>query len=349
MENLLKEDLDRILEHTEQLWDDIRGGRIFITGGTGFIGTWLLESFARANERLDLKACAHVLTRNPEAFFAKAPHLAASKSFRFHTGDVRSFVFPSGSFSHVIHAATEASAKMNVENPLLMLDTIVEGTRRTLEFARQCQCRTFLLTSSGAVYGRQRPEVSNMPEDYVGAPDPVSSTSAYGEGKRIAELLCTVYAEKYGIAAKIARCFAFVGPYLPLDVHFAVGNFIRDGLQGRAIRILGNGAPYRSYLYAADMTEWLWTLFFRGESCKPYNVGSERSISISELAAAVARCFQPSPTVHIAEKIVEGVPAPRYVPATGRAKQELSLKERVGLEEALQRTIRWHEKRSVPG
>lgn len=348
MENYLKEDLDQILEHTEHLWDDIRGERIFITGGTGFIGTWLLESFAWANERLCLNACAHVLTRNPEAFFAKAPHLAASKSFRFQKGDVRSFVFPSGSFSHIIHAATEASAKMNIEYPLLMLDTIVEGTRRTLEFARQCRCNTFLLTSSGAVYGKQRPEVSHMPEDYVGAPDLSCSASAYGEGKRIAELLCTLYAEKYGIGTKIARCFAFVGPYLPLNVHFAVGNFIRDGLQGSAIRVLGNGAPYRSYLYASDLTEWLWTILFKGENCKPYNVGSERSISIADLATTVAECFQPSPQIHLAEKPVGGVPAPRYVPATGRAQKDLSLIERVSLEEALLRTIRWHERRTAP-
>jgi len=344
MVNHLHQDLDQILENTEHLWNDIRGGRIFITGGTGFIGTWMLESFAWANEKLGLNARAHVLTRNPEAFFAKAPHLAVSKSFRFHRGDIRTFEFPSGSFSHIIHAATEASAKLNAENPLLMLDTIVEGTRRTLEFARQCGTPSFLLTSSGAVYGKQRPEITHIHEDYNGAPEPLCSSSAYGEGKRIAELLCSIYSEKFGIEAKIARCFAFIGPYLPLDTHFAIGNFVRDGLLGRSIQVLGNGAPYRSYLYAADLSTWLWTILFRGMTCRPYNVGSERSINISDLAETVSRCFQPSLPVRIAEKVVEGVPVPRYVPATERAQVELSLKVRVDLEEALSRTIRWHKR-----
>lgn len=342
MTTVLAADLDHILHHTRELWAELRDQRLFITGGTGFFGCWLLESFAWANDRLDLHASATVLTRNPQAFQRKAPHLASHPAVCLQMGDVRSFGFPAGRFSHIIHAATESSARLNGENPLLMLDTIVEGTRRTLEFARQCGAQKFLLTSSGAVYGRQPPEMTHIPEDYVGAPDPTDPRAAYGEGKRVAELLCVLYAKQYGLEAKIARCFAFVGPHLPLDVHFAIGNFIRDGMQGGPIQVMGDGTPHRSYLYAADLAIWLWTILLRGETCRPYNVGSEEDLTIRELAFTVAQLCRSPVKVHIAKQALPGQLAERYVPSTQRSQAELQLKQRIDLSESIGRTIAWH-------
>ena len=111
MGHSLAADLDHILAHTEGLWEDLRGKRLFITGGTGFFGCWLLESFAWANENLDLNASALVLTRNYVAFKKSAPHLATNHAIQFHIGDIRNFDFPEGEFSHIIHAAaTSANA-----------------------------------------------------------------------------------------------------------------------------------------------------------------------------------------------------------------------------------------------
>lgn len=342
--NPLAGDLNHILIHTEGLWDELRGKRIFITGGTGFFGCWILESFAWANDQLGLNASALVLTRNPEAFEKKAPHLASHPAIQFHVGDVRSFEFPSGEFSHIIHAATESSANLNESDPLLMFDTIVEGTRQTLEFARRCGAQKFLLTSSGAVYGKQPSEMTHVPEEYRGAPDPVDPRSAYGEGKRAAELLSTLYARRYGLEVKIARCFAFVGPYLPLDIHFAIGNFIRDGLRGGPIRVNGDGTPYRSYLYAGDLMIWLITILVRGKSCRPYNVGSEGNVCLSDLAQTVAAFFLPSREVQIAQK-PNLKPAERYVPSIKRAQDELKLRQTVSMEESVSRTILWQKER----
>jgi len=342
MDNPLAIDLDHVLTHTREMWEELRGRRLFITGGTGFFGCWLLESFVWANDRLGLGASAMVLTRNPEAFQRKAPHLASHPAIKFHVGDVRSFEFPEGEFSHVIHAATEASSKLNDEDPLLMLDTIVQGTRHTLEFARQCGAKKFLLTSSGAVYGKQPPDITNIPEDYVGAPDTMNPCSAYGEGKRLAEQLCALYNKKYGIETKIPRCFAFMGPYLPLDTHFAIGNFIRDGITGGPILVKGDGTPYRSYLYAADLAIWLWTSLFRGAACRPYNVGSEKRISIAELAHTVAGVFHPPVEVKIQGKSTVGKIHEMYVPSTQRAFLELHLQQTIGLQESIKRTIRYN-------
>jgi nucleoside-diphosphate-sugar epimerase len=336
---LLFRDLDHILDHTRDLWDELRGQRIFITGGTGFFGCWLLESFIWANEKLNLNAQATVLTRSPDAFRVKAPHLAGNEAVTLLSGDVRTFDFPKESFSHIIHAATESSAKLNDENPLLMVDTIIDGTRHTLDFAKACGARKFLLTSSGAVYGKQPPELTHIPEDYSGAPDPMDPKSAYGQGKRIAEHLCTLYARQSDIEMKIARCFAFVGPYLPLDTHFAIGNFIRDALNGGPIIIKGDGTPRRSYLYAADLAIWLWTILFKGQSCRPYNVGSEEERSILQIARQVAACLPSAIALEIRGRHDPQRSTESYVPSTRRCFQELGLQAWTELSTAIRRTM----------
>lgn len=335
-------DLDHILTHTHDLWQEFAGASLFITGGTGFFGHWLLSSFAAANTRFRLNARAVVLTRDPVAFKRRSSELASDAAISFHTGDVRTFDFPKGRFSHIIHAATPASAALNSARPLEMLDTIIEGTRHVLDFAapfaNQPPAAKFLLCSSGAVYGRQPAEMDLVTEEYSGGPDSLDTASAYAEGKRVAELLCATYSRDHGLETKVARCFAFLGPYLPLDAHFAAGNFLRDALAGQPIRIQGDGTPYRSYLYAADLTIWLWTILANGRSCRAYNVGSESAVSIADLARLIAETVSPGTPVEVAGKPVPGRLPQRYVPSTRRARSELGLEERIQLPDAIRRT-----------
>ncbi len=327
--------------HTSDLWKEMQGRRIFITGGTGFFGCWLVESFCHMNRLLGLGAEAVVLSRNPDAFARKCPHLVSDPAVSLHAGDVRNFEFPDGEFGFAIHAATEASAKQAAEEPLEMLSTIIAGTERTLQFAATHGVTKFLLTSSGAVYGKQPPELTHVPESYGGAPDPLDPNSVYGEGKRISELLCSLFAKRSPMECKIARCWAFCGPHLPLDQHFAIGNFIGDVLAGRPIRISGDGEPRRSYLYAADLAIWLWTLLFRAPALVPFNVGSERDVSILELAKTVAATLSPETEIQVARDPVPGVLPPRYVPSVKRARIELGLSETIAVEESIRRTARW--------
>ena len=340
-------DLDLVLAQTRDLWQELRGQRIFITGGTGFFGCWLVESFCHVNRALGLGARATVLSRDPAKFAMNCPHLAGDSALTLLAGDVRDFEFPAGEFQYVIHAATEASAKQAADEPLEMLSTVLAGTERTLRFAVQCGARKFLLTSSGAVYGRQPPELTHVPESYDGAPDPLLASSVYAEGKRAAELMCVLHqkaaaARGLGFEAKIARCWAFCGPHLPLDAHFAIGNFIADVLAGRPISIAGDGTPRRSYLYAADLAAWLWTILFRAPALLAVNVGSRRDVGIRELAEVVAATLAPSTEIHVAQQAVPGALPARYVPSVERAEKLLGLRETVGLEEAVRRTAAWY-------
>jgi nucleoside-diphosphate-sugar epimerase len=335
-------DLEHILRQTETLWEPMRGKRIFITGGTGFFGCWLVESFCHINRELRLEASATVLTRNPANFIAKAPHLVADPHVHLLTGDVKDFKFPEGVFPFVIHAATEASARQAAEEPLEMLSTILVGTQRTLEFAATHGTGRFLLTSSGAVYGRQPSSITHLPESYAGAPDPLDPNSVYSEGKRAAELMCSLHQKEAGIECAIARCWAFCGPHLPLGAHFAIGNFIGNVLRGEPISIQGDGTPRRSYLYGADLAIWLWTMLFRAPSLTPINVGSGEDLSILQLAQTVAKTLDADAVVRVAGTPVPGTAPSRYVPSVSRAKQLLGLEQTVSLEESIRRTAAWY-------
>src|SRR5205085_619682 len=262
----------------------LAGKRIFMTGGTGFIGRWMLSALADANRRFGLDVQIDVLTRDPDSFAKRQPELAAAQGFRFVRGDVLSLAATDASYDYVLHAATDASADLNDNNPLKMFDTIVEGTRRVLDFAVAARAHRFFFFSSGAVYGAQPWDMTHVPEAYAGAPDLTSHRSAYGEGKRAAEMLCAIYQRQHGIDVVNARIFALLGPLLSLDIHFAAGNFIRDAIAGETIVIEGAGKAVRSYLYAADLTAWLWTILLRAPAGAIYNVGSEEDVSIAELA-----------------------------------------------------------------
>ena len=336
-----EKDLDFILSSTEDVFRNLNGGHVFLTGGTGFIGCWLLESLRYANQRLALDIKVTILTRNSLAFFKKAPHLSVDKNFKFMPGDVCDFEYPTDAFTHVIHAATDASAQLTEQNPIQMFNTVVEGTRNVLNFAFDKKAEKILFLSSGAIYGQQPGDIEKIPETWLGSLNCLDPNAAYAEGKRSAEMMCAIYAKQKGLHISIARIFALLGPYLPLDTHFAAGNFIRDAMQGKSITVQGNGLPCRSYLYAADLTVWLWHLLMRGQSNKAYNVGSDDSISIKHLAEITSKVLA-NGDYQILGVNDGGWNLGRYVPDTRLVNQELGLYKTVSLDDAIKRTALWY-------
>lgn len=335
------EDLDRVVDAVGPRWERLRGQRLLLTGGTGFIGKWLLATFLHANRRLGLSARVVALSRRPEAFLQEFPELRNADDITWLSGDVRDLAADTASdCGYAIHAATDVVA---TSTPADILETCATGTRRVLDaMTPGSAARRVLLLSSGAVYGRTPPEVPVIAEDWSGAPDPLAPGSAYGEGKRVSELLCAMAAAaRPGLEVSIARCFAFVGPHLPLDKHFAIGNFISAAMRDEDIRIQGDGTPLRSYLYASDLAHWLWVMLFDAPSGRAYNVGGAEGLSIGQLAHRVNRVLGGTGEVQIAQAPRPGAAPQAYVPSVDRIAAELGLVPGVGLDDAILRTARW--------
>jgi nucleoside-diphosphate-sugar epimerase len=334
-------DIEDVLRAARPDWLALQGARIFITGGTGLIGRWWLEAMRQADVQLRLGLRATILSRDPRAFARKAPHLANYASFELVQGDVRDFESPTGAFSHVIHAATDASAELNARDPRRMFDTVVKGTRRALDFALEKHPVRTVYLSSGAVYGRQPWDLDLVPETFTGAPDCTDAGATYAEAKRAAEMLCAIYAKQFGLDIVTARIFALLGPHLTLDIHFAAGNFIRDAMAGRPVIVRSSGEACRSYLYLSELIIWLTRIMVGAAAGSVYNVGSEEWVSIRDLAARTAQLLARG-EFEIRGESDPGWNPGRYAPDTSRIRRDLGVDAKVGLDEAILRTARWN-------
>jgi UDP-glucuronate decarboxylase len=299
---------------------------LFLTGGTGFFGKALIRHWSTLhNSGLSVPEVT-ALSRSPEKFLSENPEFRLEPWLRFHQGDIlQPETFPSGaSFTHLLHAAADSTLGPQLD-PLERYTQIVDGTRYVLDYAVSNRISRFLLTSSGGVYGPLPPGTSQIQETYNGMPDPLNPQHAYSIAKRCAEHLCALYQEKYGLSTVIARCFAFVGRDLPLDVHFAIGNFVRDALTKEEIRVSGDGSPIRSYMDQRDLAYWLVRLLESGSAGQAYNVGSDQAISIRELAYLVRATLARNKPVLIQNAMPESSTRSRYVPSIAKAQHDLGL------------------------
>jgi len=337
---LVREDVAATVGGVDEL-KQLHGKRLLLTGGTGFIGTWLLETVAYLNDQGAEPCRVYVPTRDPGAFMRKAPHLAQRREFVFMPGDVRTFADPDARCDYVIHAAASASPLEKARHPIEVGETIVAGTRHVLEIARRHKAERCLLLSSGAVYGTQPPELERVPEDFHGGPELDAASSTYAEGKRYAEVLAVAYQQEHGVPVTIARPFTAVGAYQDLDAGFAVTDFVRDGLRDKPLTILGDGTTVRSYCAVADYIQALWGVLFRGRPARAYNVGSDEPLAILELARLVAHVLGENAQITVTRQSVSGTLPPRYVPDTTRLETEIGLRPGTSAEVAVRRYVAW--------
>ncbi|WEK32480.1 MAG: NAD(P)-dependent oxidoreductase [Candidatus Pseudomonas phytovorans] len=325
---------------TVGLHSALAGQHVLLTGGTGFFGSWLLVLFQHLNQQ-GAGVTVTVLSRNPSRFLDARPCYRDCAWLHWVGGDVRDLPpIPGQPVNLIIHAATDTSSAAH-GNPLEIFDTIVGGARRVLDLAVRERARV-LFTGSGAQYGALHGgagQHAGVAEGFAGACISNSAGSAYAEGKRAQETLGAIYAQTHGIDVIMARCFAFSGPGLPLDGHFAIGNFVRDALFADQIVIRSCGTAVRSYLHGADLAAWLLVLLARGKSGEAYNVGSDQAISIADLARRVVSRVADGKQVRIMGR-AEGSERSFYVPDIGHAR-ELGLDVWTTLDQSIDSMAAW--------
>jgi dTDP-glucose 4,6-dehydratase len=315
---------------------ELVGASILLTGATGWFGTWLLDYLTAADEALELGIHVTCLSRDPAKFLERFGDFGDLATVTWIKGDVRTSGPFDRQFTHVIHAATDSTATAALPSGQEQFDVIVNGTRRMLDCAG-AHCRSFLMVSSGAVYGPAKLTAARFMDGQTGVPSQSLPPNVYAEGKRAAEQLCAI-ACGTGVPVRVARCFAFVGPHMPLDKHFAIGNFIADAVCGRCIQIKSDGRPQRSYMYMSDLVRALICVLVNGAVGRTYNVGSDVPLRLRDLAECVNRVVGGRGVIVVGDR---SDPWDRYVPDTTRLREELRFASSVPLDLAIARTAAW--------
>jgi len=304
----------------------------FLTGGTGLFGAWILMFFEWCHERDLSHPRVTALTRRNV--------LPLQKYITSLNGTIESFQRPNGSFDRLIHlAAPSARDTFGGMGDRAKLQQMYLGTQNILEFAADNITGRCLFTSSGAVYGGvSSADVRHIDETCRSAPLPTTPGIGLGLGKRVAEFLIADYVRDGAVNAGVARCFSFIGPGLPTDLHYAVGNFVGRAIAGQDITINGDGSPIRSFMDLGDAVYWLMTILEYGDNGDDFNVGSTHAVTIYELAQMVRDLVDPNVKITLKRdsNLSPGNPANYfYVPDTTKARDKLGLLQSVKLEESI--------------
>ena len=317
----------------KHLAQEMGDSSFFITGGSGLFGSWILSFFDWVVKRKYSEPELTILSRRD--FLS-----CSSSRVKFIRGDIKNFQNHDLKYTYTLHmAAPSASETYRSMNELDKFHVLAKGTETLLNSARLNTEKRTLILSSGALFGGfDETRVDHISETERHAPAYADDSQALSIGKRVAEFLTKEFCGRGYIDASIARCFSFIGPGLPTDLHYAAGNFMAQAVAGENIVINGSGRPIRSFMHLGDMVFWVMTILFQGRNGEDYNVGSKDSISMLELAREIVDVLETRSEIIIlgaSDKTSGNSPNYFYVPDTLKAERELGLFCRTGLRESI--------------
>lgn len=276
------------LQYYSEHCESIDGSRILITGGSGFVGKWLIESLIKISKEFNVKLEMVVITRNlnkTKNLFSHHPKLSVTEL------DLTTTLPKLGTFTHVIHAASPTS-KTLPEEATVMEASLVTAKNLVASFKEQLNSPRFIHTSSGAVYGVNPLGVSSkIPRTRTNL---IDKPTSFLEEYRNAKIKTEEFVEQSNLSGQIsginARLFAFYGPHLSTNSHYAIGNFIQSALTKKTVEVKSKGESYRSYMHASELACQLIYLMSNSKSVN-CDIGSEFSKPISWWANYIGELF----------------------------------------------------------
>jgi UDP-glucuronate decarboxylase len=305
--------------------------KILVTGGAGFLGSYICESLLSLNH--EVIALDNLYTGSKD----NINHLLKFPKFEFIRHDITFPIFLE--IDGIINMACPASPKNYQKDPVQTIKTNVHGTINLLGLARRTNSR-ILQASTSEVYGD--PKVMPQTETYWGNVNPIGIRSCYDEGKRAAETLFADYHRQHKVDIRIARIFNTFGPRMAIDDGRVVSNFIVQALRNEDITIYGDGSQTRSFCYVDDLILGLLNLFFSERYLGPMNLGNPNPISMKELAGEIIELTKSNSKL-IYLPLPEDDPIERK-PDINKAIQNLKWEPKIDRLEGLSKTIEYFRK-----
>lgn len=329
--------LDLIYSHFN--FDSLKNKTILLTGGTGFFGKWFCLVLDQANKDFLLNLKITIITRNKNKFINEFDLLDRSL-FQYIESSLENYIPENKNYDFILHLATSPVDEIYINSPYDALEQIIQGTKNLLEQTKLSKPENFLYISSGAVYGEMKEENESFKESDGIYLNQLSPKTIYGHGKRISEIHLQLSAKQNNFNYSIARCFAFVGAYLPLNSNYVIGNFITNRIENQDFVINGNGKTIRSYLYMSDLIICLLKILMNKKN-ETYNVGSDQEITILDLAKKIKEVTKSDKEIFVKNQNISSK-TDRYIPNIDKLKKEFDFKIYTNIEEAIELTYKFN-------
>lgn len=341
-QDLIREDCERVYSQAQDKFKGLSNSSILVTGGSGFLGCWVIEFIHYLNKYQNMNIEIFCLDRNTENIEMHLNHIKDQKNFNLIQSDIRGITDLPGDINYIIHGASSPDTRAHSSNPIDVMTSIAGGTASILHSAnRLSKLVKFVNVSSSAVYD-EGTDLS-ISEDSPGLSLELKSNNAHSEAKRYAEMLCTAARSEARMPVTSIRPFTFCGAFQAMDSPWALNNFINDVFSKRPIRILGDGNTIRSYMYGADLAAWVLIIMNNSKNGTVYNVGSNTGYTLSEIAEKVSKNSNNSSEIILNSSLTGSLANRSLVPNTDKAEKELGLSQYTDIDTAIERTMAWYK------